>query len=58
MGDLSTIVGEGEKIKNIVGKYELGKRNDRGDRLVEFCAKHDLVITNTCFYHHPKRRYT
>jgi len=23
-----------------MGKYGLGKRNDREDRLVEFCAKH------------------
>jgi len=41
-----------------MGKYGLGKRINRGDRLVEFCAKHDLIITNTCFYHHPRRRYT
>lgn len=34
------------------------KDNDRGDRLLEFCAKHKLIITNTCFNHHKRRRYT
>ncbi|XP_025406587.1 craniofacial development protein 2-like [Sipha flava] len=58
MGDWNAIVGEGKGERNIMGKYGLGKRNDRGDRLVEFCAKHDLIITNTCFDHHPRRRYT
>lgn len=58
MGDWNAIVGEGKREKNITGKYGLGKRNDRGDRMVEFCAKHDLIITNTCFDHHPRRRYT
>ncbi|XP_025425707.1 craniofacial development protein 2-like [Sipha flava] len=58
MGDWNAIVGEGKGERNIMGKYGLRKRNDRGDRLVEFCAKHDLIITNTCFNHHPRRRYT
>jgi len=58
MGDWNAIVGEGKEKRNIMGKYGLEKRNDRGDRLVEFCAKHDLIITNTCFYHRPRRRYT
>jgi endonuclease/exonuclease/phosphatase family metal-dependent hydrolase len=58
MGDWNAIVGEGKRERNIMGKYGLGKRNDRGDRLVEFCAKHDLIITNTSFDHHPRRRYT
>lgn len=49
------MVGEGKGERNIMGKYGLEKRNDRGDRM-EFCAKHDLIITNTCFDHHP--RYT
>lgn len=46
MCDWNAIV-RGEKFKNIVGKYELGKKNDREDRLVDFCAKINLVITNT-----------
>jgi len=57
MGDWNAIVGE-EKVKNITGDYGLGNWNDRGDQLLEFCAKHKLIITNTCFNHLKRRRYT
>jgi hypothetical protein len=58
VGDWNAIVGEGKRERNIIGNYGRGKRNDRGDRLAEICAKHDLIIKNTCFYHYPRRRYT
>ncbi|KAI5692524.1 hypothetical protein M8J77_008381, partial [Diaphorina citri] len=51
MGDMNAIVGEGRDGVT-VGKYE------RGDMLVEFCTRNRLVITNTCFDHHKRRRYT
>ena len=52
----ATVVEENEDC--IVGRYGLGERNGRGDRLIEFCAKNKLVITNTLFRHHGRRRYT
>lgn len=40
MGDWYAVVGE-KKYGREVGKYRLGQRNARGDRLVEFIV--DLV---------------
>src|SRR5688572_17648699 len=50
MGDFNGKVGNGRE-KNIIGPYGLGTQN--GDRLVNFCRKHNLFITNTWF--HQKR---
>ncbi|KAL1446687.1 hypothetical protein WDU94_006588 [Cyamophila willieti] len=57
MGDFNARVGRGEDLP-YVGQYGLGERNERGDRLVEFCAKNKFVITNTWFKHHNRRIYT
>lgn len=57
MGDWNAIVGEEANGKE-VGKYGLGARNERGDRLVKFCRQHDLITTNTLFKDHKRRRYT
>lgn len=47
MDDWNAIVGE-VKVKNLTGAYGQGKRNERGDRLLEFCI---------CFNHHRRRKY-
>lgn len=57
MSDWNVVVGE-EKVNNVTGAFGLGRRNERGERLLEFCAKHNLIITNTCFDHCRRRRYT
>ena len=57
LGDWNAVVGEGQDEKE-VGKFGLGKRNDRGEKLVEFCRQKKLMITNTWFNHVKRRRYT
>ena len=57
MGDMNAVVGEGRDEME-VGKFGLGKRNDRGERLVEFCKGNKLMITNTWFEQEKRRRYT
>ena len=56
IGDWNDVVREKEE-GSIVGKYGLAKRNERGGRFVEFCAKHKLVIANTLFKNHKRRIY-
>lgn len=41
--------------RNIIGRFGLGCRNDRGDRLIQFCAEQNLAVMNT-FFKLPKRR--
>ena len=57
MGDWNAVVRERRDEKE-VGSYGLGKRNERGEKLVEFCKKNKLMITNTWFEQEKRRRYT
>ena len=57
MGDWNAVVGEGGDGKE-VGMYGLGQRNDRGDKLVEFCKRNKFMVTNTWHQQHLRRRYT
>lgn len=57
MGDFNAKVGKG-RVGEIVGPYGLGERNERGDRLCNFCEEYQMVVTNTFFKLHPRRLYT
>jgi exonuclease III len=57
MRDMNAVVGEGKKDK-IVGNFGYRIRNDRGDMLVKFGRENKLIITNTWFKNHLRRRYT
>ena len=56
-GDFNAKVGEGQQ-DDIVGKYGLGERNERGERLIQFCEENNLMIANTHFRKHSKNLYT
>ena len=57
MGDLNAKVGK-EKYETIVGNHGLGKRNERGERLIQFCNETNLSIMNTFFQQPDRRLYT
>ena len=33
----------------IIGRHEIGKRNERGDQVIEFCTENNLFVANTMF---------
>ena len=51
MGDWNSVVGEGQD-GGEVGQFGLGRRNERGEKLVEFYRRKKFVITNTWFQNH------
>ena len=57
LGNFNAKVGSGKQRKT-VEPHGLGTRNERGERLVDWCEEKKLVITNTWFETHPKRKYT
>ena len=56
-GDWNAKVGSQETL-GVTGKFGLGIWNEAGQRLIEFCQKNALVITNTLFQQHKRRLYT
>uniref|UniRef100_A0A8C0A9G9 Endonuclease/exonuclease/phosphatase domain-containing protein n=1 Tax=Bos mutus grunniens TaxID=30521 RepID=A0A8C0A9G9_BOSMU len=56
IGDWNTKVGS-QETPGITGKFGLGIQNEAGQRLIEFCQEHALVITNTLFQQHKRRLY-
>ncbi|XP_044755090.1 craniofacial development protein 2-like [Coccinella septempunctata] len=46
MGDFNAKIGKGT-VDTTVGQFGLGTRNDRGDRLIQFCQEVDSAVMNT-----------
>ncbi|KAK9719683.1 hypothetical protein QE152_g22489 [Popillia japonica] len=59
MGDLNANVGSNnEEYENIMGQHGLGQRNSNGERLIELCMEHDLIIGGTQFPHKDIHKVT
>ena len=59
MGDFNSQVGQrrmGEE--NTIGKYTYGERNEKGDKLIQFCMENELKVINTMFKKRKGRRWT
>ena len=40
-----------QETPGVIGKFGLERRNEAGQRLIEFCQENALVIANTLFQH-------
>ena len=57
IGDFNAKVGD-EKVDDIVGQCGMGKLNDRGNKLIEWCQTNEFTITNTWYQNHARRQWT
>ena len=57
IGDCNAKVGS-QETPGVTGKFGLGVQKEAEQRLIEFCQKNALVITNTLFQQHKRRLYT
>lgn len=59
IGDFNGKVGSrSHEDEEPVGPHGFGRRNDRGDGLVQFAQEHRLKIANTFFRKNPQNRWT
>ena len=50
MGDFNAKVGtDTQNWDGVLGKFSLGECNERGEKLLNFCATNGLFLANTCF---------
>ncbi|XP_069157031.1 craniofacial development protein 2-like [Procambarus clarkii] len=67
LGDFNVGVGSDHSSwPSCLGQFGFGKMNERGQRPLEFCCRHDLCITNSLFdtkpqhkvsWRHPRSKY-
>ena len=57
MGEWNSVVGN-ESYRNIVGPHGLGRKNHRGQMLINFCGRSGLIVINKRFRKPKRRLYT
>ena len=57
MGNWNAEAGSGKEGK-IVGSSGLEEREERGGKLVNWWGNKEMMITDTWFQDHPRRKYT
>ena len=58
LGDFTAKVGDCAYIAHGIGPCGLGTRNASGATLADFSQANYFVVTNTCFQHPKRQRYT
>lgn len=59
IGDFNAKIGQPRKFENLImGKYGYGKRNERGEWLLQYAREQHLSIMNTYFKKKQQRRWT
>ena len=56
IGDWNAKVAS-QETPGVTGKFDLGMRNEAGQRLIEFCQESALVRASTLFQQHKRRLY-
>ena len=54
IGDWNAKVGS-QETPGVTSKFDLGVRNEAGQRLIDFCQENALAIVNTLFQQHKRR---
>ena len=57
IGDWNVKVGS-QETPGVTGKFGLGRQNEAGQSLIEFCQENAPVIPNSLFQQHKRQLYT
>lgn len=58
-GNFNSNVGIRDEIyRTAIGEHEEIVRNNNGERMLDFCMMHDLIVTDTFFEHKDINKYT
>ena len=59
IGDLNGHVGVDRRgIEGVIGSFGIGDKNEEGERIIDFCVRNELAITNTFFKHQESHKWT